>query len=401
MRILNVGRIGGEENCNEDFAVKGVVNGAAEFALCRLLADAGINMSAEEDADIIVRDPSFYRDVLTKGSMGLGDSYVEGKWDSDRIDEVIYGILRSGVYQKLGPLYNIVRLVKSRIVNLQDRERSREVIDKHYDLPASFYAEFLDPYFQYTCARFEGTADLDEAQRIKMDNICKKLGLKPGDKVMDVGGGWGGQANFMAENYGVQPTVVTRSGEQARYIQQTYGDKVKVELCDYREIPDHYKGSFDAISAIGVLEHVGHKNYDEFFRVLADNLKPGGRALVHSLYTPYDSIASNPWVDKYIFPNGEIAPLPMIKSAILSHLEPVADSGYPTFEELTPNYPPTLHAWKERLTQARQSGKIKMSEQEYRKWMYYFMSYAGAIKAGHVRVGQFLCRKAGKTGGRH
>jgi len=366
----------------------------AEAAILCLLGNAGLKIFAEESADIIVRDPSFYADVLTKGSLGLGDSYMEGKWDSDKIDEVICRILKLGVYQKLAPVYNIVRQIKSRVVNLQDRERSREVIERHYDLPAEFYAQFLDPYFQYTCGRFEGTDDLDEAQRIKMDNICKKLELKPGEKVMDMGGGWGGLAQFMAENYRVDPTVVTLSGEQARHIKEKHGDKMKVERCDYRDIPGSHEGAFDAVTAVGVLEHVGHENYPDFIEAVARNMKQSGRLLVHTLYSPHAATASNPWADKHIFPNGELASRKLIEGALAERFEPAAGPGYPVFEDITPNYHPTLRAWKDRLTAARVAGKIQMDEKEFRKWIYYFMSYAGAIKAEHVRVGQFLYRKA-------
>lgn len=380
--------------CGNDVPGCVLVDKAAEAVIAALFEYAGVRVSESDgDADMIVHDSSFYRDVLAKGSLGLGDSYIAGKWDSRRIDEVVYRILSRGVYQRLAPVWDIAGEIKRRVLNLQNMERSREVIEKHYDLPAEFYASFLDPHFQYTCGRFEGTDDLNEAQRIKMDNICRKLRLKSGDKVMDVGGGWGGLAQFMAEEYGAEPTVVTLSQEQARYIKETHGDKVKVELCDYREIPRSYAGGFDAVTAVGILEHIGHRNYPEFMRVLAENLNRGGRALVHSLYSPAESTAQNPWVDKHIFPNGEIAPRSVIKGALSRVLDPVEGSEYPAFEDITSHYPPTLHAWKNRLKCSRDAGRVQMSEQEYRKWIYYFMVFAGALKAEHVRVGQFLYEK--------
>jgi cyclopropane-fatty-acyl-phospholipid synthase len=380
--------------CGNDVSGGVLVDKAAEVVIGTFFEYAGVKVSESDDgADMIVSDPSFYRDVFAKGSLGLGDSYVAGKWDSRHIDEIIYRVLSRGVYQKLAPVWGIANEIKRRVMNLQSMEGSREVIERHYDLPAEFYAQFLDSHFQYTCGRFEGTDDLEEAQKIKMDNICKKLGLKAGDKVMDVGGGWGGLARFMAEEYGAEPTVVTLSHEQARYIKENHGEKVNVELCDYREIPGSYAGRFDAVTAVGILEHIGHKNYPEFMRVLAENLKKGGRALVHSLYSPTLSTAQNPWVDKHIFPNGEIAPRSSIKDALSVVLDSVEGSAYPSFEDITRHYPLTLHAWKNKLEVARASGKVKMSEQEYRKWIYYFMCFAGAIKAEHVRVGQFLYEK--------
>jgi cyclopropane-fatty-acyl-phospholipid synthase len=378
---------------NNTASEPGIFDRSAKKALEYLLADAGIVTSFDESADIRVHDSSFYQDVLLRGSMGLGDSYVEGKWDSREIDKVIEKILESGIYQKLAPIYDIIGRIRRRLLNLQNKEGSMKVIEGHYDLPASIYEAFLDPNLQYTCARFEGTNDLDEAQRIKMDNICRKLRLKPGDQVMDVGGGWGGLARFMANEYGAKPTVVTLSSKQAEYIRQKHQGKVDVFQEDYQEMPDSFRESFDAISAVGVLEHVGHKNYPKFMRILHGNLKEGGRVLIHSLYTPYPTIAQNPWVNRHIFPNGEIAPRALIEKEILQYFRPTGNPDYPEFEDLSANYPPTLHAWKDRLSQSRQAGKIQMSDKEFRKWIFYFMLYAGAIKAGHVKVGQFLYKK--------
>ncbi len=176
-------------------------------------------------------------------------------------------------------------------MNAQDRTRSRKVIDEHYDLAAGHYEAFLDPYMQYTNARFEGTDDLNEAQVIKMRNICEKLRLKPGDRVLDIGGGWGGLARFMVAEYGALPTIVTLSHEQAEYVRKNCGDFVKVLECDYRDIPDNYRERFNALSAVGVLEHIGSKNYGQFSRIAHQFLKSGARILVHTLSTPRSSVA--------------------------------------------------------------------------------------------------------------
>ena len=167
----------------------------------------------------------------------MGDSYVEGKWDCSQIDEFISRILESGIYQKFAPLYNIMGEIKRRLMNLQTRDRAGQVIETHYDLPADFYESFLGPMLKYTCLDFTDTDDIAVAETQSMHKLCKKLQLKAGEKVMDIGGGWGGPANFMAEEYGVVPTVVTLSKEQAAYIRKRYGDRICVLECDYREIP--------------------------------------------------------------------------------------------------------------------------------------------------------------------
>lgn len=394
----------------------------SKAAFSCLAAYAGIKVSESESesetADIVIHDPSFYKRVLTTGTMGLGNSYMERVWDSPHIDEVIIKILRTGIYQKIAAVYDLERRKEGRTENMQDPTRSREVIDKHYDLPVEFYKIFLDEYNQYTCARdLEKGGDLDKAQWEKMDNICKKIGLKKGDKVMDFGGGWGGLAQFMKEEYEAIPTVVTASAEQAAHIREKYGGEIEVLECDYRDIPDLYRqGNFDAITAVGVWEHIGHKNHGELLDTLHQCLKPGGNILVHSLYTPYSSPKSNPLVHEHVFPNGEITPKEWMEDELSRLFIPDENSEYPTFEELTPNYPPTLHAWKDRLTAAKEdgrieiideehvgenqvtvsaeTGKIQMTISEFRKWEFYFMLYAGAITTRDVRVGQFLYKKA-------
>lgn len=395
-----------------------LVNQGAKAVLTPLLSDAGIEISESEPADIVVNDPSFYRRVLTQGSLGLGDSYMEGVWDSPHIDEVIHKILKSGLYQRVAAVYDIRGMIKSRVMNLQTLERAKQVNEEHYDLPVEFYELFLDPYFQYTCARFEGTDDLDRAQLIKMDNICQKISLKPGDKVLDFGGGWGGLARFMAEEYGAIPTVVTASKRQAKYIRETLEGKVSVEECDYRKIPDNLRReNFNAVTTVGAWEHIGHKNHDTLIDILDQCLKPGGPILVHSLFTPYSYPVSNPWSRKHIFPNGEIVPKAWMEQNLSRRFVPAGNSEYPTFEELTPSYPPTLHSWEDNSTEAREAGKIEiipplpleerqiivsketgkvqMPLSELRKWRFYFKFYEGAIRAKHVRVGQFSYRKPG------
>jgi cyclopropane-fatty-acyl-phospholipid synthase len=354
---------------------------------------AGINIiESENDRSesaviVAVHDSSFYKEVLRKGSLGLGNAYIDGKWDSASIDKIVFHMLSSGIYQKLAPIYDVFRNAKSNLINLQSKKGAKKVIQKHYDLPAVFYAAFLDPYFQYTCGFFEGTDNLNQAQINKMHMICKKLLLKPGQRVLDIGGGWGGLGQFMTEHYGIKPVVATLSKEQANYIRAHY-DKVEVLECDYREIPDKLKGEkFDAVSAVGVFEHIGHKNYIKFMDVVNQSLKQRGRFLLHTIYTPNRKPEQNPWVEKHIFPNSELPTKKLVESSARKHFTIAKENG---FQELTPHYYKTLLAWNDNLTKAVESKKIKISRQEHRKWQYTFLSYAGSFKAEHTRIGQFL-----------
>lgn len=280
----------------------------------------------------------------------------------------------------------------SKIFNRQTKEKSKEVIEKHYDLPAELYEAFLDPYMQYTCALFEGTDNLDQAQEKKMQLICEKLELREGDKVLDLGGGWGGLANFMVENYGAEPTVVTLSSEQEDYIKKKYSGRIKVVRSDYRDLDGHFENKFDAVSAVGIFEHIGHKNYSEFMKTVSANLKDQGLFLLHTIFTPYNTPATNPWLNKEIFPNGELNPTSVIRAEAAQYFRPYYNQ-HPSFQDLTSHYSPTLHAWKNKLTAAKDSGKINISNEEYRKWIFYFMSCAGAFRAEHMKVGQFLYKK--------
>lgn len=352
-----------------------------------LFAKAGI--TAE---DIRVNNPFFYSDLLFKGSLGLGNSYMEGKWDSDQIDVLVFKILTTGVYQKLARLYGFAQQFDKQFRNPQDRNGAKQVIEEHYDLPSSLYASFLDPYMQYTCGFFEGTDSLDQAQINKMDLICRKLKLTRGSRVMDIGCGWGGLVIFMHEKYGALPTAVTLSEEQANWIKKR-APHIEVLVCDYRDLPKVADRQFDAVSAVGVLEHVGHKNYSEFMGVVSATLRRGRRALVHTLFTPKSRPASDPWLTTQIFPNGELPPKAYVWRAAREHsLEP-CEEDFPTFQELTPHYDPTLLAWDDRFMKAIRNGLIVMSEQERRKWHFYFLACAGAIRARFMGVGQFLFQK--------
>ncbi len=352
---------------------------------------AQISVGESEFADIIVHDSSFYLDVLTKCSSGLGDSYIEGKWDSVKIDDIIFRILSSGIYQKIGVFYDLFREIKSRVFNLQDKEGSKKVINEHYNIPAEFYAAILDPYCQYTCALFDDTSDLNQAQINKMELICRKLGLKEHDRVMDVGGGWGGLAKYMADKYMVDPVVVTLSSEQAKYIKETHGDNIEVWSCDYRDIPTKLVEQFDAVSAVGVLEHIGHKNYRTFMEIISQSLKSNGRFLLHTLYTHSSKQEQNPWVDKHIFPNSELPPIRLIRSSAHSYFKMV--TGKQRFQDLSSHYGPTLISWNNNLNRSIETGDLDISEKMHRIFQYYFLSYAGAFQAEHLKVGQFLYQK--------
>ena len=343
--------------------------------------------------EFAVNDTSFYRDILLTGSLGFGDSYMAGKWDHPHIDELIFQILNLRSYHRTSKIYTIGKNVQRYFSNLQNRKGAKKVIEEHYDLPVEFFQVFLGPNMKYSCLDFTGTDDIETAEIQSFRKVCEKLELKSGDKVIDFGGGWGGLARFMADEYGAIPTVVNLSKEQVKYIRKEHAGKVDVLECDYRELPDSYIGGYDAVSSIAMLEAIGSKNLNEYFDILSKAVKPNGNVLIHTIYTTGSAPSSNPWLDKHIFPNGELVSPQIIQKEIKPFFIEIKDNKYPTFEELTPHYITTLHTWKNRLEEAYRTKQIKITEEEYRKWIFYFMSCAGAFKANHVGVGQFLYKK--------
>jgi len=353
-----------------------------------LFERAGISVGDSPKDDICINDSSFFSDLLFRGSLGLGDSYIAEKWDSNKIDELVFKILSSGIYPEISDFYEITRIIAGKFSNPQNRTGAKKVIEQHYDLSAGFFAAFLDPYLQYTCGFFDNTESLDEAQIKKMDLVCRKLKLSRGARVLDIGCGWGGLARFMQERYGAILTGVTLSKEQAGWIKERM-PQMEMCVCDYRDMPTIMTKKFDAVSAVGIFEHIGHRNYSDFMRTASIVMKKEGRFLLHTLFTPYPAPASDPWLNKHIFPNGELPPKEFVLKAAEGYFDQ-CDSDHLAFQELTPHYFPTLHAWDKNLANAVRMGLVNITEQEKRKWHFYFMSCAGAIRARHMKVGQFL-----------
>jgi cyclopropane-fatty-acyl-phospholipid synthase len=358
-----------------------------------LFERAGLRTGSSDSNDVIIHDDQFFREVLLKGSIGLGNSYVNGAWDAHSVDLVVFRLLKSGIYSPtLSQAYDFVGSVTRRIQNLQNRTGSYKVIDEHYDLDSKVFLAFLDRYNQYTCGYFEGTDDLDQAQENKLELICNKLNLRDGDRILDIGGGWGGLALYMTEKFDVNVSLVTLSRQQANHAQKLCENrKVKIHVCDYRDIPLLFSsGCFDKITAVGVLEHIGHKNYKQFMKYVNYALKSEGRCLFQTLYSPTNRILSNPWIRKYIFPNHELPPKKMVQSVASKYFQPADRTA---FQDLTPHYVKTLLTWNERLNRAVDNEVINLEPKELRKWNFYFLSCAGALRAEHMKVGQFVYSK--------
>jgi len=353
----------------------------------QLLSQAGIKINGPDPWDIQVLDDRLYARVLKDGSLGLGEAYIESWWDCARIDEFICRLLKGNLEEKIkGNLKALLSYLSARIFNLQSVSRAGIIAKRHYNLGNDIFASFLDPYNQYSCGYFQGTDALAEAQQKKIDLICRKLNLQPSDYVLDIGCGWGGFARYIAEHYGCTVTGVNISEEQIRYAREyCAGLPVAILHEDYRQI----RGSFDKIVSVGMFEHVGKKNYRTFMEIVHRCLKEEGIFLLHTIGGNVSRINCDPWINRYIFPNGMLPSIAQIGRAAedLFVIEDIHNLG--------PHYQKTLLSWNDRFQTAWTGLSGRYDEFFKRMWEYYLLSCAGAFCARHIQVWQIVMTKTG------
>ena len=347
-----------------------------------LLSRAGIQVNGPSASDIQVKNPDFFKRVLQEGSLGLGESYMDGWWECDRLDVFFTKVLRAGLEKQLPRhLKDTLRIAGARLFNLQSKKRAWIVGKEHYDLGNDLFTRMLDPQMQYSCAYWKDAEHLEDAQIAKLRLICEKLQLKPGMRVLDIGCGWGGLAQFMAQNYAVSVVGVTISAEQQKHAQQRcLGLDVDIRLQDYRDLNDQ----FDRIVSVGMFEHVGPKNYDTYFTVVDRNLKPDGLFLLHTIGSRRTDHNVDPWIDRYIFPNGCLPSVRQIANASESHF--VMEDWH----NFGADYDKTLIAWYERFLASWPEIADNYSERFKRMFSYYLNACAGAFRARDIQLWQVL-----------
>jgi cyclopropane-fatty-acyl-phospholipid synthase len=352
-----------------------------------LLSLCGVSVNGGNPWDIQVKDERVFARVLREQSLGLGESYMDGWWSCARIDEFICRILRAQLDRKVMASWkHFVPIALSLAFNRQSRERSKEVAEQHYDLGNDLFLSFLDPYNQYSCAYFNGTDDLNQAQVNKMELICRKLDLQRSDHVLDIGFGWGGLGRYIAEQCQCRVSGVNISEEQIQFAREfCKGLSVEIIRADYRDV----EGTFDKIVSVGMFEHVGRKNYRTFMEVAHRALKDDGIFLLHTIGNNKSQRTSDQWIAKYIFPNGELPSIAQITKAVegLFVVEDLHNFG--------PHYERTLMAWHERFQNAWPDLKNKYDERFKRMWEYYLLSCAGAFRARDIQLWQFVLTKTG------
>jgi cyclopropane-fatty-acyl-phospholipid synthase len=355
-----------------------------------LLSRAGININGTAPSDIRVKNPRFFKRVLKEGSLGLGESYMDGWWECDRLDMFFSKVLRAGLDKQMPRhLKDTLRIAAARVLNLQSQKRAWIVGKEHYDLGNDLFSRMLDPYMQYSCAYWKEAQTLEAAQQAKLRLICEKLQLQPGMRVLDIGCGWGGLAYFMAKNYGVSVTGVTISAEQQKMAQsRCEGMDVTILLKDYRDLKDQ----FDRVVSVGMFEHVGPKNYATYFEVVDRNLKPEGLFLLHTIGAKISDNNVDPWIDKYIFPNGCLPSVRQIATASEPHFIMEDWHNFGT------DYDTTLMAWHERFLAAWPEIADNYSERFKRMFSYYLNACAGAFRARDIQLWQVVFSRGVENG---
>ena len=351
----------------------------------RVFDKVGIEINGNRPSDIQIHDERFYPRVLRHGFLGFGESYMDGQWDCQRIDLLCELLLRSGL-TPANKWASLANLILQTLINLQSKARALMVIHQHYDIGNELFINMLDPRMVYTCGYWNsGAKNLSEAQEAKLDLVCRKLNLRPGMRVLDIGCGFGSFMKYAAEKYGVSCVGYSLSQKQTELGREMCkGLDVDFVLNDYRDI----KGSFDAVASIGMFEAVGKKNFRTFMEVLKRSMTPEAISVLHTIGTNHSMPTANPWYDKYIFPNG------FIPSAV--DITRAMDRGLlmNDWHAFGTSYDLTLLAWNENFQKSwhllQNLNPIFYNERFKRMWEFYLLSIAVGFRVRIIDLWQIV-----------
>ena len=307
----------------------------------------GFGAGEECACAIRVRAPRFFTDVLCFGNLGMGEAYMRGDFavESGRLEDFLTLLLRSRLDEKVGRTSRLA--LKVGAVRLQNVLRGRRgAVQHHYDLGTDLFGAFLDPTMTYTCGYARSSNDsLETLQLNKLERVCQKLRLQAGERVLDLGCGFGGLLIFAAERYGITGVGMTLSRDQyewanAEIRRRGLGDRVEILLMDYRAA----SGTYDKVVSVGLLEHVPPSEYSTFCSTVAATLKPSSVGLVHAIGTSKPGSRHDPFIQKYVFPNSHQVRLPALVTAMEGAGFAVLD-----VENLVRHYVLTAQGWLERF----------------------------------------------------
>ncbi len=353
-----------------------------------LMGIAGITVNGDNPYDIRVHDDNFYDRVFNQTILGLGESYMDKWWDCQALDLFFEKVLRADLLDKIQKDWTTTwNIFKAKMFNLQTMRRAFIVGKNHYDLGNDLYLAMLDKKMQYTCGYWRDSNTLDAAQEAKLAMICTKLDLRPGMDIVELGCGFGGFAKYVAQEYGARVTGFTVSKEQAEFAKKLCKDlPVNIRLDDYRNASGHY----DRVVSIGMIEHVGYKNYRTYMKLTSQLLKKDGIAFIHTIGSNTSSKICNPWTRKYIFPNSMLPSITQLGKAMEGIF---VMEDWQNFGE---DYDKTLMAWYRNFKQAWPELKDKYGERFFRMWEYYLLSCAGGFRSREMQLWQIVMTKPGK-----
>jgi cyclopropane-fatty-acyl-phospholipid synthase len=367
--------------------------------------DGAARFGASDDAlraRVLVRDPAVWRALLLRGALGGSESWLDGGWETDDLVAVIRILARNrealagldrGAARLARPALRALHALRA-----NTRRGSRRNIAAHYDLGNDFFALFLDPTLTYSCGIFERPdATLEEASRAKYERICRKLALGPGDHVLEIGSGWGGFALHAAETRGCRVTTTTISREQhslarERVARAGLAGRVEILLQDYRDL----RGSFDKLVSIEMIEAVGHRNLDAYFRVCSERLRRGGVMCLQAITMheqDYEASTRNvDFIKRHVFPGGQCPSV----GAICGSLARATDLRLSHLEDLSPHYAETLRRWRARLVANRERIRaLGTPERVLRVFEYYLAYCEGGFAERELGIAQLVLEKPG------
>ena len=353
----------------------------AESLIRGLLNEAGIEVGGSQEWDIQVHDERLWDRIIRDRELGFGESYQDGWWDCPRTDLFLERLLLVNPTDHITPSPTLIaQALLGKVTNRQTISKAKENASAHYDVGNDLYERMLDPRMIYSCGYWANSSNLEDAQVAKLDLIARKLRLEPGMRMLDIGCGWGGLAKYVAEEYGVEVVGISPAIEQVRLAKErTEGLPVTIKQLDYRSVT----GTFDRITSVGMLEHVGPKNYADFFDACDGLLAPDGQMLHHTIGSNETKNRTDPWFDKYIFPGGVTPSIGQLSEASQKHFtaEDIHNFG--------PDYDKTLMAWWENISQ--HWDEIPSYDDRFRRtWNHYLLTSAASFRVRNLQLWQIV-----------
>jgi cyclopropane-fatty-acyl-phospholipid synthase len=358
------------------------LTGCLRQKLENMLESADVRINSGRPGDLVVHDDRFYPAIFLRGALGLGESYMDGWWDCSELAQLFFKVLKAHLDKRVSVNWaEILGYWKAKIANRQEKSKASGNVHRHYDLGIDLFRNMLGRWMLYSSANWEHATNLNEAGEAKLDFVCRRLDLRPGQKVLDIGCGWGGFAKYAAQKYGVEVVGITVSAEQAIVAQQICSDlPVEIRCQDYRKL----NGQFDHVVSLGMFEHVGYKNYRQYMEIVRRCLKPEGLFFLNTIGVNESGCSTNAWTEKYIFPGGMLPSFAQIGFAI---------DGLFVMEELqdwSAFYDRTLVAWFENFHANWNKLEARYGKIFYRMWKYYLLSSAGAFRSRTIRDWQIV-----------